>query len=118
MLKTTYDATIFGLGDFHKLNLEGSNPLNDTEQQRENFNSTMASICGNASTTNGADYFKGLSQVNNINEALKELITQIDANVGEGTAEELSIRVDSFNEGAGEPYSWNQLKDVDHILSA
>ena len=32
MLKTTYDATIFGLGDFHKLNLEGSNPLNDTEQ--------------------------------------------------------------------------------------
>lgn len=118
MLKTTYDATIFGLGDFHKLNLEGSNPLNDTEQQRENFNSTMASICGNVSTTNGADYFKGLSQVNNINEALKELITQIDANVGEGTAEELSIRVDSFNEGAGEPYSWNQLKDVDHILSA
>ena len=118
MLKTTYDATILGLGDFHKLNLEGSNPLNDTEQQRENFNSTMASICGNASTTNGADYFKGLSQVNNINEALKELITQIDANVGEGTAEELSIRVDSFNEGAGEPYSWNQLKDVDHILSA
>ena len=47
----------------------------------------MASICVNASTTNGADYFKGLSQVNNINEALKELITQIDANVGAGTAE-------------------------------
>ena len=117
MLKTTYGATIFGLGDFHKLNLEGSNPLNDTEQQRENFNSTMASICGNASTTNGEDYFKGLSQVNNINEALNELITQIDANVGEGTAEELSIRVDSF-EGADKPYSWNQLKDVDHILSA
>lgn len=118
MLKTTYGATIFGLGDFHKLNLEGSNPLNDTEQQRENFNSTMASICGNASTTNGADYFKGLSQVNNINDALKELITQIDANVGEGTAEELSIRVDSFNEGASEPYSWNQLKKDHHILSA
>ncbi len=118
MLKETYGATIFGLGDFHKLNLEGSNPLNDVDKQRDNFNSTMASICGNASTTNGADYFKGLSQVNNINEALKELITQIDANVGEGTAEELSIRVDSFNEGAGEPYSWNQLKDVDHILSA
>lgn len=118
MLKTTYDATIFGLGDFHKLNLEGSNPLNDTEQQRENFNSTMASICGNASTTNGADYFKGLSQVNNINDALKELITQIDANVGAGTAEELSIRVDSFNEGASEPYSWSRLKDVHYILSA
>lgn len=118
MLKKTYGATIFGLGDFHKLNLEGSNPLNDVDKQRDNFNSTMASICGNASTTNGADYFKGLSQVNNINEALKELITQIDANVGEGTAEKLSIRVDSFNEGASEPYSWSQLKDVDHILSA
>ena len=118
MLKKTYGATIFGLGDFHQLNLESSNPLHDVDKQRDNFNSTMASICGNASTTNGADYFKGLSQVNNINDALKELITQIDANVGEGTAEELSIRVDSFNEGAGEPYSWNQLKDVDHILSA
>ena len=118
MLKGTYGATIFGLGDYHKLNLEGSNPLNDTEQQRDNFNSTMASICGNASTTNGADYFKGLSQVNNINEALKELITQIDANVGEGTAEKLSIRVNSFTDGASEPYSWSQLKDVDHILSA
>lgn len=118
MLKETYGATIFGLGDFHKLNLEGSNPLHDADKQRENFNSTMASICGNASTTNGADYFKGLSQVNNINDALKELITQIDANVGEGTAEELSIRVNSFTDGAGEPYSWNQLKDVDHILSA
>ena len=118
MLKKTYGATIFGLGDFHQLNLESSNPLHDVDKQRDNFNSTMASICGNASTTNGADYFKGLSQVNNINDALKELITQIDANVGEGTAEELSIRVDSFNEGAGEPYSWSQLKDVDHILSA
>lgn len=118
MLKETYGATIFGLGDFHQLNLESSNPLHDVDKQRDNFNSTMASICGNASTTNGADYFKGLSQVNNINDALNELITQIDANVGAGTAEELSIRVDSFNEGAGEPYSWNQLKDVDHILSA
>ena len=117
MLKGTYDATIFGLGDFHKLNLEGSNPLNDTEQQRENFNSTMASICGNASTTNGEDYFKGLSQVNNINDALKELITQIDANVGAGTAEELSIRVNSFNDGAGE-INWSKLKTDHHILSA
>ena len=117
MLKETYDATIFGLGDFHKLKLESSNPLNDTEQQRDNFNSTMASICGNASTTNGADYFKGLSQVNNINDALNELITQIDANVGEGAAEKLSIRVDSFNDGAGE-INWSQLKHVHHILSA
>ena len=117
MLKTTYGATIFGLGDFHQLNLESSNPLHDADKQRENFNSTMASICGNASTTNGADYFKGLSQVNNINEALKELITQIDANVGEGTAEELSIRVNSFTDGA-DKINWSQLKDVHHILSA
>lgn len=115
MLKETYDATIFGLGDFHQLNLESSNPLHDVDKQRDNFNSTMASICGNASTTNGADYFKGLSQVNNINEALKELITQIDANVGEGTAEELSIRVNSFNDGE---INWSQLKHVHHILSA
>ena len=117
MLKETYDATIFGLGDFHKLNLEGSNPLNDTEQQRENFNSTMASICGNASTTNGADYFKGLSQVHDIDEALNELMTKIDANVGEGASEKLSIHVDHFTEGAG-TYSWSQLKKDQHILSA
>lgn len=117
MLKETYDATIFGLGDFHQLNLESSNPLHDVDKQRDNFNSTMASICGNASTTNGADYFKGLSQVNNINDALKELITQIDANVGEGTAEKLSIRVNSFTDGAGE-INWSQLKSDHHILSA
>ena len=116
MLKTTYGATIFGLGDFHKLNLESSNPLNDADKQRDNFNSTMASICGNAST-NGADYFKGLSQVHDIDEALNELITQIDANVGEGTAEELSIRVDSFTDGAGE-INWSKLKSDHHILSA
>ena len=117
MLKTTYGSTIFGLGDFHQLNLESSNPLHEVDKQRDNFNSTMASICGNASTTNGADYFKGLSQVNNINEALKELITQIDANVGEGTAEKLSIRVNSFTDGAGE-INWSQLKSDHHILSA
>ena len=117
MLKTTYGATIFGLGDFNKLNLESSNPLNDADKQRDNFNSTMASICGNAST-NGADYFKGLSQVHDIDEALNELMTKIDANVGEGASEEMSIHVDNFTDGAGEPYSWNQLKDVDHILSA
>lgn len=117
MLKKTYGATIFGLGDFHQLNLESSNPLHDVDKQRDNFNSTMASICGNASTTNGADYFKGLSQVNNINDALKELITQIDANVGEGTAEELSIRVNSFTDGAGE-INWSKLKTDHHILSA
>ena len=115
-LKTTYGATIFGLGDFNKLNLESSNPLNDPDEQRKNFNDTMASICGNSSTS-GADYFKGLSQVHDIDEALNELMTKIDANVGEGAAEELSIDVDRFTEGT-DSYSWKQLKDVHHILSA
>ena len=120
MLKTTYGATIFGLGDFHKLNLESSNPLNDADKQRDNFNSTMASICGNASTSpaDGADYFKGLSQVHDIDEALNELMTKIDANVGEGASEEMSIHVDNFTEGAGKKYSWSQLKKDQHILSA
>ena len=115
-LKKTYGATIFGLGDFNKLTLESGNPLNDPDEQRKNFNDTMASICGNSSTS-GADYFKGLSQVHDIDEALNELMTKIDANVGEGAAEELSINVDSFTEGAG-GYSWSQLKDGHHILSA
>lgn len=115
-LKGTYGATIFGLGDFNKLNLGDSESLNDPDEQRKNFNSTMASICGNASTS-GADYFKGLSQVHDIDEALNELMTKIDANVGEGAAEELSIDVDRFTEGAG-GYSWSQLKDGHHILSA
>ena len=115
-LKKTYGATIFGLGDFNKLNLESGNPLNDPDEQRKNFNSTMASICGNTSA-HGADYFKGLSQVHDIDEALNELMTKIDANVGEGAAEELSIDVDHFTEGAG-GYSWSQLKDGHHILSA
>lgn len=115
-LKETYGATIFGLGDFNKLNLESSNPLNDADKQRDNFNDTMASICGNAST-HGADYFKGLSQVHDIDEALNELMTKIDANVGEGASEKLSIHVDRFTEGAG-TYSWSQLKHDQHILSA
>ena len=115
-LKKTYGATIFGLGDFNKLKLESGNPLNDPDEQRKNFNDTMASICGNASTS-GADYFKGLSQVHDIDEALNELMTKIDANVGEGAAEKLSIDVDHFTEGAG-GYSWSQLKDGHHILSA
>ena len=115
-LKKTYGATIFGLGDFNKLNLGKSEPLNDPDEQRKNFNDTMASICGNTSA-HGADYFKGLSQVHDIDEALNELMTKIDANVGEGAAEELSINVDSFTEGAG-GYSWSQLKDGHHILSA
>lgn len=115
-LKETYGATIFGLGDFNKLNLGSSESLNDPDKQRDFFNSTMASICGNASTS-GADYFKGLSQVHDIDEALNELMTKIDANVGEGAAEKLSIDVDHFTEGAG-GYSWSQLKDGHHILSA
>ena len=115
-LKETYGATIFGLGDFNKLNLGNSESLNDPDKQRDFFNSTMASICGNASTS-GADYFKGLSQVHDIDEALNELMTKIDANVGEGAAEEMSIDVDHFTEGAG-GYSWSQLKDGHHILSA
>lgn len=115
-LKTTYGATIFGLGDFNKLNLGDSESLNDPDKQRKNFNDTMASICGNTSA-HGADYFKGLSQVHDIDEALNELMTKIDANVGEGAAEELSIDVDHFTEGTG-GYSWSQLKDGHHILSA
>lgn len=115
-LKTTYGATIFGLGDFNKLNLESSDPLHDADKQRDFFNRTMADICGNAST-HGADYFKGLSQVHDIDEALNELMTKIDANVGEGAAEKLSIDVDSFTEGK-DSYKWSQLKDGHHILSA
>lgn len=115
-LKKTYGATIFGLGDFNKLNLGDSESLNDPDKQRDFFNDTMASICGNTSA-HGADYFKGLSQVHDIDEALNELMTKIDANVGEGAAEELSINVDHFTEGAG-GYSWSQLKDGHHILSA
>lgn len=118
-LKKTYGATIFGLGDFNKLNLGDSESLNDPDEQRKNFNDTMASICGNSSTSaaDGADYFKGLSQVHDIDTALNELMTKIDANVGEGASEELSIDVDSFTEGK-DSYSWKQLKDVHHILSA
>ena len=115
-LKKTYGATIFGLGDFNKLNLGNSDPLHDADKQRDFFNRTMADICGNAST-NGVDYFKGLSQVHDIDEALNELMTKIDANVGAGAAEELSIHADRFTEGAG-GYSWSQLKDGHHILSA
>lgn len=115
-LKKTYGATIFGLGDFNKLNLGDSESLNDPDKQRDFFNDTMASICGNTSA-HGADYFKGLSQVHDIDEALNELMTKIDANVGEGASEKLSINVDHFTEGAG-GYSWSQLKDVHHILSA
>lgn len=115
-LKKTYGATIFGLSDFNKLNLGNSESLNDPDKQRDFFNRTMADICGNTSA-HGADYFKGLSQVHDIDEALNELMTKIDANVGEGAAEKLSIDVDSFTEGK-DSYKWSQLKDGHHILSA
>lgn len=116
-LKGTYGATIFGLGDFNKLNLGDSESLNDPDKQRDFFNDTMASICGNTSA-HGADYFKGLSQVHDIDEALNELMTKIDANVGAGAAEELSIHADHFTEGGDRSYSWSQLKSGHHILSA
>lgn len=115
-LKGTYGATIFGLGDFNQLNLGDSESLNDPDKQRDFFNSTMASICGNTSA-HGADYFKGLSQVHDIDEALNELMTKIDANVGEGASEELNIHADRFTEGK-DSYSWKQLKDAHHILAA
>ena len=41
----------------------------------------MTGICGNSNTLDGTPYFKGLSQVHDINEALNELLIQIDANV-------------------------------------
>ena len=114
-LKNDYGATIFGLGDFNKLNLQGE--MNDADKQRDNFNDTMASICGNAST-HGADYFKGLSQVHDIDEALNELMTKIDANVGADAVSDLHIQANSFTEGADKLYSWSQLKSGHHILSA
>ena len=119
-LKNDYGATIFGLGDFNKLNLESSDPLNDADKQRDDFNRTMASICGNASTgeAEGADYFKGLSQVHDINEALNGLMTKIDANVGADAVSDLNICADSFTDGAGRSYSWSKLKSDNHILSA
>ncbi len=117
-LKNDYGATIFGLGDFNKLNLQGE--MNDADKQRDYFNSTMASICGNASTSadEGADYFKGLSQVHDIDEALNELMTKIDANVGADAVSDLHIQANSFTEGADKLYSWSQLKSGHHILSA
>ena len=100
-LKETYGATIFGLGDFNKLTLESGNPLNDPDEQRKNFNDTMASICGNTSA-HGADYFKGLSQVHDIDEALNELMTKIDANVGEGASVDY-YRFTGYDDSSGTP---------------
>lgn len=115
-LKETYGATIFGFGDFNKLNL---NDGRTEEEQRNSFNTTMASICGRAGATDGASYFKGLSQAHDIDEALSELLIQIDANVNPN-AERLPIDVDSFQEAGSEhtSHTWAQIKAQHHILSS
>lgn len=115
-LKDTYGATIFGFGDFNKLNL--NNGLTE-EEQRNSFNTTMASICGSTGTADGAAYFKGLSQAHDIDEALSELLIQIDANVNPN-AETLPINVTSFQEAGGEhsSHTWAQIKKEHHILSS
>lgn len=115
-LKTDYGATIFGFGDFNKLNL---NDGTTEEEQRDNFNATMASICGRAGATDGASYFKGLSEAHDIDEALSELLIQIDANVNP-SAEKLPINVTSFQEAGGEhtSHTWAQIKKEHHILSS
>lgn len=115
-LKESYGATIFGFGDFNKLNL--NNGLTE-EEQRNDFNKTMASICGSTGTTDGAAYFKGLSQAHDIDEALSELLIQIDANVNPN-AEKLPIDVTYFQEAGGEhtSHTWAQIKEQHHILSS
>lgn len=115
-LKKDYGATIFGFGDFNKLNL---NDGTTEEEQRNDFNKTMASICGSTGTTDGAAYFKGLSEAHDIDEALSELLIQIDANVNP-TAERLPIDVDSFQEAGSQhtSHTWKQIKKEHHILSS
>lgn len=115
-LKESYGATIFGFGDFNKLNL--NNGLTE-EEQRSYFNETMASICGRDGATDGASYFKGLSQAHDIDEALSELLIQFDANVNPN-AEKLPINVTSFQEAGGEhtSHTWAQIKEQHHILSS
>lgn len=115
-LKESYGATIFGFGDFNKLNL--NNGLTE-EAQRKYFNETMASICGRDGATDGASYFKGLSQAHDIDEALSELLIQIDANVNPN-AEKLPIDVTYFQEAGSQhtSHTWAQIKAEHHILSS
>ena len=115
-LKESYGATIFGFGDFNKLNLQDGTT---EEAQRNKFNATMASICGSTNATDGASYFKGLSEAHDIDEALSELLIQIDANVNPN-AERLPIDVDSFQEADSEhtSHTWAQIKREHHILSS
>lgn len=115
-LKDKYNATIFGFGDFRPLTLQSGM---SSEEQRTQFNETMAEICGNSNTLDGTPYFKGLSQVHNINEALNELLIQIDANVNPN-AESLHINVDNFQEKstAHTSHTWKELKKNHHILTS
>ena len=118
-LKDDYGATIFGFGDFRALNLQNGM---SSEEQRTQFNNTMAGICGNSNTLDGTPYFKGLSQVHDIDEALNELLIQIDANVNPN-AKSLNINVDNFQEKSTEPtshisHTWKELKEKHHILTS
>lgn len=118
-LKETYNATIFGFGDFRALNLQSGM---SSEEQRAQFNETMAGICGNSTTLDGTPYFKGLSQVHDIGAALNELLIQIDANVNPN-AKRLPIDVDNFQEKSTEStshpsHTWKELKENHHILTS
>ena len=115
-LKETYNATIFGFGDFRPLTLQSGM---SSEEQRTQFNETMAGICGNSTTQDGTPYFKGLSQVHDIDEALNELLIQIDANVNPNT-KSLDIDVKDFQEKSTEhtSHTWKELKEKHHILTS
>ena len=118
-LKNKYNATIFGFGDFRPLTLQSGM---SSEDQRTQFNETMTGICGNSTTLDGTPYFKGLSQVHDINEALNELLIQIDANVNPN-AKSLHINVGNFQEKSTEPtshisHTWKELKEKHHILTS
>ena len=121
-LKDDYGATIFGFGDFRALNLQNGM---SSEEQRTQFNNTMAGICGNSTTQDGTPYFKGLSQVHDIDAALNELLIQIDANVNPNV-ERLPINEGIFQEKSTEPtsptshpsHTWNELKEKHHILTS
>ena len=115
-MKNNYNATIFGFGDFRPLTLQSGM---SSEDQRTQFNETMTGICGNSTTLDGTPYFKGLSQVHDINEALNELLIQIDANVNPN-AKSLNINVDNFQEKstAHTSHTWKELKGKHHILTS
>lgn len=115
-LKNNYNATIFGFGDFRPLTLQSGM---SSEDQRTQFNETMTGICGNSTTLDGTPYFKGLSQVHDINEALNELLIQIDANVNPNT-KSLDIDVKDFQEKstAHTSHTWKELKGKHHILTS